>query len=168
MLELREHLLDRIQVRRVWRQVEQLGLGGADSLADSWAFVAGQVVHDHDVSRRKGGGEELLDPFGKAGPVDRLIENAGGIYPVTTQCGDEEPAPGLIRGHGFPVTVRHLGMQPLAFGCPAAQRGHVRLCPGFVHKNEPSGIRPPLELLPLLSPPCHLGPQLFGGKNAFF
>ena len=74
LLELGEHLLDRVQVGRVWRQVEELGLGGADRLTDDGTFVAGQVVHDHDVARSQCRHEELLDPFGKAGPVDRLIE----------------------------------------------------------------------------------------------
>src|SRR3546814_20519145 len=30
------------------------------------------------------------------------------------------------------------------------------------------GIKPPLILAPLRAPPCDLGAQLFGGKNAFF
>lgn len=160
MFELREHLLDRVQVGRVWWQVEQLGLGGADGLADSWAFVAGEVVHDHDVARCEGGHEELLDPFGKAGPVDRLIEDAWRINPVAAQRGDE--------GHSVPMAVRHLGVQPLTFGCPAPQGCHVGLGPRLVDEDEMSGIKSPLILAPLRAPPCDLGAELFGGKNAFF
>src|SRR3546814_6644966 len=89
--------LDRVQVGRIWWQVEQLGLGGTDGLADSWTFVAGEVVHDDDVARCEGGHEELLDPFGKAGPVDRLIEDARCIAPVAAQRGDE--------GHGAPMAI---------------------------------------------------------------
>ena len=40
---LGEHLLDRVEVRRGGRQVEQSGFGGADSLPDGGAFMAGQV-----------------------------------------------------------------------------------------------------------------------------
>ena len=160
MFELREHLLDRVQVGRIWWQVEQLGLGGTDGLADSWTFVAGEVVHDDDVARCEGGHEELLDPFGKAGPVDRLIEDARCIDPVAAQRGDE--------GHGAPMAIGHLGVQPLALGRPAPERGHVGLGPGLVDEDEMPGIKPPLILAPLRAPPCDLGAQLFGGKNAFF
>src|SRR3546814_13786240 len=89
VFELREHLLDRVQVGRIWWQVEQLGLGGTNGLADSWTFVAGEVVHDDDVARCEGGHEELLDPFGQAGPVERLIEDARGIEPAAAQRDDE-------------------------------------------------------------------------------
>src|SRR3546814_16054934 len=93
--------LDRVQVGRIWWQVEQLGLGGTDGLADSWTFVAGEVVHDDDVARCEGGHEELLDTFGKAGPVDRLIEDARCIDPVAAQRGDA--------GHGASSEERRVG-----------------------------------------------------------
>ena len=160
MLELGEHLFDRVQVGRVWRQVEQLGLGGADGLADGRAFVAGEVVHDHDVAWCEGRHKELLDPFSKAGPVDGLIEDARRIDPVTAQRGDE--------GHGAPMAIGHLGVQPLAFGCPASERGHVGLGPRLVDEDEMPGVKSPLILAPLRAPPCDLGAELFGGKNAFF
>lgn len=122
--------------------------------------MAGEVVHDHDIAGRERGHEELLDIIEEARPVDRLIQNAGGIDPVTAQGGEE--------GHRFPVAIRHFGVKPLALGCPATQRCHVGLGPGLVNEHEPSGIKPPLILLPLLAPPCHLGPELFGGQHAFF
>lgn len=160
VLELGEHLLDRVQVGRVWRQVEQLGLGGTDGLADSWAFVAGEVVHDDDVARCEGGHEELLDPFDKTGPVDRLIEDTRCIDAVTAQSGDE--------GHGAPMAIGYLGVQPLALGCPAPQGCHVGLRPRLVNEDEVPGIKLSLILAPLRAPPCDLGAQLFGGKYAFF
>ena len=46
-LELGECVLDGVEVRAVGRQEEQTGTGGFDGLADSGAFVAGQIVHDH-------------------------------------------------------------------------------------------------------------------------
>jgi hypothetical protein len=55
---------------------------------------------------------------------------------------------------------------------PTSQRSHAGLGPSFVDedvdKDKASWIRPVLELLPLLAPPCCLGPQLFGGAHAFF
>ena len=142
------------------RQVEQSGFGGADSFPDGGAFMAGQVIHDHDVARCQCGHEELLDPFGKACAVDRLIEHTRRIDPVAAQRGDE--------GHRLPVAIGHLGMEPLAPGCPSAQGSHVRLRPGLVDEDEVPGVKPPLILLPLRAPPGDLRAQLFGGKNTFF
>src|SRR3546814_4288817 len=66
------------------------------------------------------------------------------------------------------MAIGHLGVQPLALGRPAPERGHVGLGPGLVDEDEMPGIKPPLILAPLRAPPCDLGAQLFGGKNAFF
>jgi hypothetical protein len=66
------------------------------------------------------------------------------------------------------MAVGHLGVEPLADRGPASQRGHVGLRPSLIDKDETSGVRPVLELLPLFAPPGHLGPQLFGRENAFF
>jgi hypothetical protein len=172
MLELREHLLDRVEVGRVWRQVEQLGLGGADGLSDRRAFVAGEVVHDHDVARCEGGHEELLDPFNKAGPVDRLIKDARCIDPVTAECCDE--GSWCANGHRAPWRAA------AGLGCPAPQGCHIgpfdascgvaqdMLGPRLVDEDEMPRIKSPLILAPLRAPPCNPGAQLFGGKNAFF
>jgi hypothetical protein len=66
------------------------------------------------------------------------------------------------------VAIRYLGMQPLALGRPAPERGHVGLGPRFVDEDEMPGIKTPLILAPLRAPSCDLGAELFGGKNAFF
>jgi len=160
VFEFGKDLLDGVQVWRVWRQEQQVRTDAADCCADGRPLVAGEVVHDHDVARRERGHEELLDILKKARPVDRLIEHAGGVDPVAAKSGKE--------GHRLPVTIGHLGMEPLAFGCPAAQRRHVGFRPGFVNEYEPSGIKSPLILFPLSAPPCHLGSELFGGQHAFF
>ena len=160
MFELGKDLLDGVQVWRVWRQEQQARTGAADRASDGWPLVAGEIIHDHDIARRERGHEELLDIFKEARAVDRLIEDARRVDPVAAQ-GREE-------GHRFPVAIRHLGMEPFALGCPAAQRGHIGLGPGFVDEDEAAGIKPPLVFLPLLAPPCHLGAELFGGQHAFF
>ena len=160
MLELGEDLFDGVKVWRVWRQEQQFCADAADCAADGRPFVAGEVIHDHDVARRESGHEELFDILKEARPVDRLIENAWRIDPVAAQGGKE--------GHRLPVAVRHFGVEPLAFECPATQGCHVGLGPGLVDEHEPLGIKPPLILLPLLAPPCHLGPELFCGQHAFF
>ena len=122
--------------------------------------MAGEVVHHDDVTWPQCRAELLLDPCCEAGGVDRLIEDELRIDPVAAQGGDE--------GHRLPVTIRDLGVELLASGSPAPQRRHVGLGPGLVDKDEAAGIRPGLELHPLLAPTGDLRSQLLGGQNAFF
>lgn len=160
VFQLGEDLLDRIEVWAVGRQEQQVRASGPDRVPNSGFFVTGQVVEDDDVTGRERGAELLLDPLGKTGAIDRLIEDERCVDPVAAQGGDE--------GHRLPVTIGHLCLKPLTFGGPTPQRGHVGLGPGLIDEHEAGRIRPPLILLPLLAPPGDLRPQLFGGKNAFF
>jgi hypothetical protein len=48
--ELGEGEFDRIEVGTVRRQAEHLGTHGLDRRADAGLFVAGQVIHDHDIA----------------------------------------------------------------------------------------------------------------------
>src|SRR4030095_10288158 len=59
MLELGEDLLDRVEVRRVLRQEEQLGAGGADQAAHAGALVAAEIVPDVDFVLLQRRGEAL-------------------------------------------------------------------------------------------------------------
>ena len=160
MFELGKDLFDRIEIGTVGREEQQARTSGPDCRPNGRSLVAREIVHDDDVARPQRRAELLLDPCGEAGGIDRLIEDEGRIDPVAAQRGDE--------GHRLPVTIGHLGVEPLTDRCPAAQGSHVGLGPGLVHKDEAAEIRPGLELLPLLAPPGDLGPQLLGGQNAFF
>ncbi len=160
VFQLGEDLFDRIEVRAVGRQEQQARTSGPDRVPDGGLLVAGQVVEDDNVAGRERGAELLFDPLGKAGAIDRLIEDKGCVDPVAAQGGDE--------GHRLPVAIGHFCVKPLTFGCPAPQRGHVGLGPGLIDEHEAGRIRPSLILLPLLPPPGDLRPQLLGGKNAFF
>lgn len=160
VFELCEDLLDGVQVGAVGWQEQQSRADAADCCTDGRPLVATQVVHDDDIAGRERRHEELLDIIEEACCVDRLIQHTGRVDPVATQGGNE--------GHRLPVTVRDLGVEPLPFGCPAAQGSHVGLGPGLVDEDEASGIKPVLELLPLLAPPGDLRAQLLGGQNAFF
>ena len=160
VLELGEDLLDRVQVRRVGREEQQPCPGSADGLADGGPLVAREVVHDDDVAGRECRHEALLDIGGEAVPVDRLVEHAGRVDSVAAQRRQERHRP--------PMAVGHLGVKPPAAPCPASERRHIGLGPGLIDKDEALGIKPALILLPLLAPPRDLGPELFGGKHAFF
>jgi hypothetical protein len=46
-----EDLLDRVQVGGVFGQEEKLGSCGANELTYGFAFMAAEIVHDHDCLR---------------------------------------------------------------------------------------------------------------------
>lgn len=61
VLELGEEQLDWIQVRRVFRQEEELGTGFPNGMPDGLALVRAELVDHDDVGRLEGGQEHLLD-----------------------------------------------------------------------------------------------------------
>ena len=159
-LELGEDLLDRVEIRRVARQEEQLGAGGADQPANGTAFVASEIVHDDDVAGSQGGHQELLDISAKAGAVDRPIDDAGRGDAVATQRRQ--------KGQCALSAVRHLGDQASAAGAAAMAAGHVGLGPGLVDEHQALGVKPVLMLLPPGAAPGDVGPILLAGVQTFF
>lgn len=160
MFELGEHLLDRVQVRGIGRQEDQPRAFLADGTAYLGPLVAAQIVHDDDIAGLKGRTQDLLHPYDHGLAIDGLIEHERCIDPIVTQRSDER--------HRAPVTVRNLGMEPLAHRCPAPQWGHVGFGPCLINEDEPAGIKSALILLPLRASPGDLRAKLFGGKHAFF
>ena len=128
MFKLCEDLLDWIEVWAVGREKQEPCPFGPNGGADRWLLVAGKVVHYDDVAWFKRWAELLLDPSGKAGGIDGLIEYEGSVDPVAAQGSDE--------GHRLPVTVGRMGMKPLANRRPPTQRGHVGFGPGLIDKNQ--------------------------------
>jgi hypothetical protein len=50
-LRAREHLLDRVEVGAVGRQVKDAGAGSGDGFSNAGDLVRGEVIHDHHVAR---------------------------------------------------------------------------------------------------------------------
>jgi len=50
VLELREELLDRIEIRGILGKEQELGARRADGLANGLSLVATEIVHDHDIA----------------------------------------------------------------------------------------------------------------------
>src|SRR3546814_10136969 len=97
MLELGEHLFDRVQVGAVGRQEEEARTDAADSGADGRTLVTAQVIHDDNVAGGQRRQQALLDICDEALAVDRLVEDTGRVDAVTAQRRQE--------GHGAPVAV---------------------------------------------------------------
>ena len=160
MLELGEHLLDRVEVRRVWRQEDELGADAADGAPHGKTFVATEIVHDDDVARCEGRQEELLNIGGEALAVDRSVEDKGRIDPVAAQ--------GCKEGQRAPFAERCLRQQPASTRRPSPDRRHVGLHPGFIDEDQASGIKPTLIFLPLRSSPGDPRTILLAGEQRFF
>jgi hypothetical protein len=75
--EFGEELLDRIEVGRIGRQVEQLCASGFDGLAHAWHLVGAEIVHHDDVAWRERRHEDLLDIGHKRIAVHRAVNDSG-------------------------------------------------------------------------------------------
>ena len=160
MLDLREGLLDRIEVRGVWRQIPKAGTGCADQLSDGIGFVGTEIVHDDDVARLKHRHELLFDIGSEALPVDRSVEDAGRSQAVASKSAQ--------KGQGAPMTVRGEASQTLAFVTPALDRCHIGLYPGFIDEDQSFGVEPRLKAVPALPAASDVGTGLLKGEQRFF
>jgi hypothetical protein len=98
--ELGEELLDGVQVRAVGWQEEHVGSRVPDGAPCRLAFVAAEIVEDHDIAFGKGRSEYLLDEEGEEFPVDGAINDPWSINAIDPQGCDEGEC--LL-----PVTVRN-------------------------------------------------------------
>ena len=158
--EFGEDLFDWIEIRTVWRQKEELCPSLADGLAHGLTFVAAKIVEDDDIAWLQGGHQELLDIGTEATAIDGTIHDAGG--------GDFVGPQGGQKGQSLPMSMRHLGVQPLTARATPMRARHVRLGPGLVNKNQ----TPWIDFI-LMAPPAgalggNLRPVLLGGQHGFF
>ena len=137
-----------------------MGSGLADNASCRLAFVAAEIVEDHDVALGKGRRQYLLDVEGEELPVDRAIDDPWGIDAIDPQGGDE--------GECLPVTVRDARREAPTPRSPAAQRRHVGLDPGLIEEGEPFRIDAMLMGLPALPLASDVRPILLGRHDAFF
>ena len=95
-LELRERVLDGIQVGAVFREEPQVGADVFNRPADGRTLVTRQVVHDDDVARGERRREDLLDVSEETCAVDRTIKDRRGREASHAQRGQKRgrvPAP---------------------------------------------------------------------------
>ena len=159
-LQLGEGVLDRVEVGRVGREVEQARAGCLDQLSHPRPLVAGQVVHDHDVAGPQLGDEDPLDVGLEGVAVDRAVEDEGRHDPVLPQPGHE--------GGRLPVAVRDAGAQALASRRPPVASGHVGGGPGLVDEHQALGVEVELVLEPGLAPLQDVRAVLLGGVRRLF
>lgn len=158
--QLREGVLDRIEVRTVGREIEQAGAGRLDGLADLPTLMAGEIVHDDDVTGREFRDEHLIDIGLEGVAVDGAVEDHGRDDAGQPKTGHE--------GRRLPVAVGDRGAKPLALRCPAALTRHVRRSPGLVDEDEALGIEARLCIAPVLPLLQDVGVVLLGCMRRLF
>lgn len=86
-LELGKGALDRVEIRRVVRKVEQAHACALDCLANTGDLVCWEVVDDDDIGGRKLGHQYLLDISAEGVSVHGTIEDHGRYEPADPQVG---------------------------------------------------------------------------------
>ena len=157
-LEFGESLLDRIEIRTVGRQVEQLGAAAFDRLLDAGDFVAGQIVQNDDVPRAQGRSEDLPNIGAEDVAVQGAVQHLGGGNAGGAQAGHQ--------GGGFPVTMRHWGEQTQ--GASAQSPGHVSCRRGLIEKHQALRIKGGLASNKGMAGFGHVRTLLLGSVQAFF
>jgi hypothetical protein len=160
VLELGEELFDRIQIGGVFRQEEELGPYRANELTHGFAFVAAEIVHDHDIAGLQRRKENLLHIELKAVAIDRPLDEPRRVDPVMTQSRQE--------GHCLPTAVWNFACKPLATWRPSPQWCHVGPGPGFVDEDQPLRIDTTLIFYPLRSLSRYVATIAFASHHAFF
>lgn len=160
VLDLREGLLDRIEVRGVWWEIPEASTGCPDQLSDGVGFVSAEIVHDDDIAGFEHRDELLLDISTEALPIDRPVEDARGGQAVTSKRPEECQC--------APVAMRRKAAQALAFFAPAIERCHVGFDPGFIDEDQSVGIEARLKAVPALPAASDVGTGLLKGKHRFF
>lgn len=159
-LQFGEHLLDRIEIGAVWREIEQLRPRLLDGLAHTGDLVGRKVVHDDHIARSQGGRQALLHVGEEGLSVHGAIQHQRGGQFVMTKTGDER--------RGFPMPVGRSAGDAFSPGAAPEPADHVRGCPGFIQKDQRGGIQLPLLFGPGGAGRCHVRAILLGGAQDFF
>jgi hypothetical protein len=128
MLQLGEHLLDRIHVWAVGRQIEEGSSTTFDRLFDAGYFMATEIIEDNNITSVELGSQHLLRPGPEAGTIDRSIEHARCVDPIVTERCEESCR--------LPMSVRCHAVDPFSLRRATVERRHVGRGPGLVDKDQ--------------------------------
>lgn len=160
VFDLREDLLDRIEVGRIWRQKQQFCACRFDGLAHCIALVGREVVHDDDVAGAEFANEKLLNIGFEDRPVHGAFNGHRSDDAVMAQSGDESG--------GLPVPVRCIANQALASRSPAVAAHHIGRCAHLVDEDQPLRIDLFLVTFPEPTGQRDVAALLFTREQAFF
>lgn len=117
--EFRPRGLDRVEVRRVAREIEQARAGSFDELTNDRSLVSSEIVHQDDIAVAQCGHETLLDIGLEGERVHRTAKHHRRDDPFKPERGDDRHTVAPILRHGIDraltarrtrVTARHRKM----------------------------------------------------------
>ena len=141
---MHEHTVLPEDVKDVYETVDD-GAGGLDQLARGDALVAGEVVHDDDVSRLERWRQDVADIGLEPLAVDRSVQHHRRDHAAQPQARDQ--------CGGLAVAMREAHAQPGAARTPPVAARHVGGRPGLVDEDQPRrveiglGVEPGAPLL---------------------
>ena len=159
-LEPGEGLLDRVEVRAVWRKEAQGCTGCFDSFLHGGPLVAGEVVHDDHIAGAQLGHQDLCDIGFEPVAVDRSVQHHRRNHAGHAQASDQ-------RG-GLAMAVREAHPQPFAFPAAPVAAGHVRCGPSLVDEDEALGFEIDLTIEPVSALPQDVGTVLLDRVPGLF
>lgn len=158
--ELRESILDRIEVGAVGRQVHVADPVALEGSLHLCRFVGREIVENDEVTRLGFLGQDLFDVSGEDICSHRSIDHHRRDEATQGQSADE--------GGRLPVTVRKgFDESPTAWGV-AVEPVHRGGKPRFIEENQPSGVVFRNRRGPGLACGRDVGPVLLGGPNGLF
>ena len=83
--ELRDALLNRIEIRRVCWQIFYSGTGLFNQADGIWAMMKFNVIQQHHIAGEQLGNQEMLDINVKHGLIHRPFNHHGGTQPTQTE-----------------------------------------------------------------------------------
>lgn len=161
--EFRKSLFDRVQIRRVWRQVKEPAAVFAQSLRGLLVPMRGEVIEDYDCAGRDLGDQHFADVGGKGGAVHRALDDPRCNQRILGQARDQRLRP--------PASEGCIHCQALASLGPAPQAGQVRLHCSFINKDNairPGGYCRKSMFEPVGSPLPYLGSATLSGNQRLF
>lgn len=149
------HLLDRIEVGRVGRQVPSFRPDRFDGLDHAIGFVAGEIVHHNDVAWAKNGNQEVINESLKNQSVGRAFGDH--------RCGNSLQTNRRNHRRRIPMSAGHRVEEPFSLQSTPVLSSHVGLGAAFVQENQTIGID--LRQLPFPGNALflYLGAILFAG-----
>lgn len=129
-LDFGPQFFDGVEVGRIRRQIPDTGSDFFDGLLDADDFMAGEIVHDHDVSFVQCRRQAFFDVTAEGDRIGGPIEHDGSFLD------DSGGADGAEQGRGSPMALRCGEEAALANRRSPIQARQVRLRPGFIEKYE--------------------------------
>lgn len=160
LLKFGECQFDWIQIGRIRRQVANFRPHRLDRLTHARNFVAGEIVHHHDVAWLESRRQMLLDPREKEGTIESAVNRERCYETCRSQRTD--------KGGRLPTPTRSVLRDPHAKRSARIPPCHVRFRPGFVDEDNMAGIDLLLGLPPLRTPLGDVRSVLLGGDERLF